>query len=85
MNAINNGLTSLLPRPNPLITGPCNLIGNGSSGPLSGPAYNSLSPLVAISGGVDEAIGSLKFGLLLLYTRDLDRVHWQAMYRDMKL
>lgn len=36
-------LTSLLPRPNPLITGPCNLMGNGDSGPLSGPANCSRS------------------------------------------
>lgn len=30
--------TSLLPLPKPLTTGPCNLMGNGVCGPLSGPA-----------------------------------------------
>lgn len=33
--------TSLLPRPNPLITGPDKRIGNGASGPASGPATGS--------------------------------------------
>jgi hypothetical protein len=36
--------TSLLPRPNPLITLPSSLIGNGVSGPLSGPAVGSRGP-----------------------------------------
>ena len=37
-------LTSLLPRPNPLMTGPCILTGNGDSGPESGPAKVSRGP-----------------------------------------
>jgi hypothetical protein len=36
--------TSLLPRPNPLITLPSSLSGNGFSGPLSGPAVGSRGP-----------------------------------------
>jgi hypothetical protein len=36
--------TSLLPRPNPLMTGPESLIGNGGSGPESGPATGSRGP-----------------------------------------
>jgi hypothetical protein len=39
-----NLLTSLLPRPKPLITFPSSLRGNGGSGPLSGPARGSRSP-----------------------------------------
>lgn len=35
-----HGLTSLLPRPNPLITGPDSLMGKGGSGE-SGPATGS--------------------------------------------
>jgi len=37
-------LTSLLPLPNPLITLPSSLRGNGASGPLSGPAVESRGP-----------------------------------------
>ena len=36
--------TSLLPLPKPLITGPDSLIGNGDSGPESGPATGSRGP-----------------------------------------
>jgi hypothetical protein len=36
-----HGRTSLLPRPNPLITGPDNRTGKGGSGPASGPATGS--------------------------------------------
>lgn len=36
--------TSLLPRPNPLITLPSSRRGNGASGPLSGPAVGSRGP-----------------------------------------
>jgi hypothetical protein len=36
--------TSLLPRPNPLITLPSSLSGNGFSGPSSGPAVGSRGP-----------------------------------------
>ena len=38
-------LTSLLPRPKPLITGPLKRSGNGASGPESGPTIGSLGPL----------------------------------------
>lgn len=37
-------LTSLLPRPKPLMTGPHILIGKGCSGPESGPATGSRGP-----------------------------------------
>lgn len=36
--------TSLLPRPNPVMTGPDSLIGKGASGPESGPATGSRGP-----------------------------------------
>jgi hypothetical protein len=41
---IDPWLTSLLPLPKPLITGPESLIGNGASGPESGPANGSRAP-----------------------------------------
>lgn len=44
--------TSLLPRPNPLITFPSNLSGKGVSGPLSGPAVGSRGP----SGRIDFVV-----------------------------
>lgn len=37
----NKLLTSLLPLPNPLITGPARRIGYGASGPFSGPTTRS--------------------------------------------
>lgn len=47
-------LTSLLPRPNPLITGPDKRMGYGASGPSSGPATVSrgLSMGIAMAKGV---------------------------------
>jgi len=57
-------LTSLLPLPNPLMTGPDSRIGNGGSGPLSGPATGSrgLSGLILISLS-DPLCGLIRFGL----------------------
>src|SRR2546423_9187347 len=53
-------LTSLLPRPNPLITGPDSLIGKGGSGPESGPATGSRGPSGRISpGNFDLRIGEM--------------------------
>ena len=43
-NEKNKQHTSLLPLPNPLITLPSSLRGNGASGPLSGPAVGSRGP-----------------------------------------
>ena len=37
----SGGLTSLLPRPNPLITGPDRRMGYGDDGPESGPVTGS--------------------------------------------
>ena len=52
-------LTSLLPLPKPLITGPRSLIGNGGSGPDSGPAYGSRGP----SGRISRSRSCVKFRL----------------------
>jgi hypothetical protein len=75
-------LTSRLPLPNPLITGPLNLIGNGASGPFSGPAYRSLGPfglivenILTSCGGreilgdalsLDRAFGDRALGLVVM-------------------
>jgi hypothetical protein len=41
---LEEGLTSLLPRPKPLMTGPERRMGYGGSGPASGPATGSRGP-----------------------------------------
>ena len=49
LKEMNVFLTSLLPLPNPLMTGPDNLMGNGGSGPAFGPATGSRGPSGRIS------------------------------------
>lgn len=54
-------LTSLLPLPNPLITGPESRIGNGGSGPVLGPATGSRGPEGRILSLFGESRGSVCF------------------------
>lgn len=62
--------TSLLPRPNPLITGPDRRTGYGGSGPLSGPATGSRGPSgrMARFGGPDGVVVVSRLGRVALFT-----------------
>ena len=56
---------SLLPLPNPLVTSPCNLIGYGVSGPVSGPASSGREDIVSTGKTISES-GHWLFNIFIL-------------------